>query len=179
MLHANISSPDVCWRIPNTNWRAHLELCHRYPDTLKGPDTMLNQSRYPPQLWGNAHLCKLKTARTVESFNHREKLSLLSDELLLFWLLINYSFLLLIFWAGCTDTWMDRQTHGWTDGHTDARKKWCIEVGAPSKNKNLVKWDFERKDYEEWICGENTLKQSSTKYFEIYLRPIFLCITKI
>ena len=75
MLHANISSPDVCWRIPNTNWQAHLELCHRNPDTFERPDTMLNQSRYPSQLRGNAHLCKLKTARTVESFSHREILS--------------------------------------------------------------------------------------------------------
>ena len=66
-------SPCVCWRIPNTNWRAHTELCHRNPDTFKRPGTMLNQSRYPSQLRGNAHLCKLKTTRTVESFNHREK----------------------------------------------------------------------------------------------------------
>ena len=53
-------SPCVCWRIPNTNWRAHTELCHRNPDTFKRPGTMLNQSRYPSQLRGNAHLCKLK-----------------------------------------------------------------------------------------------------------------------
>ena len=84
MLHANISSPDVCLKILNTNWLAHLELCPRNPDTFKRPDTVLNQFRYPSQLWRNAHLCKLKTARTVESLNNREKFSVLSDKLLLF-----------------------------------------------------------------------------------------------
>ena len=28
-------------------------------------------------------------------------------------------------------------TDGWTDGHTDGRKKWHIEVGAPPKKINL------------------------------------------
>ena len=48
MLNANTSSPDVYWRIPNANWLAHLEECHKNPDTLKGPDAMLNQFPYPP-----------------------------------------------------------------------------------------------------------------------------------
>lgn len=37
MLHANTSKPNVYWRILNTNWWAHLKLCHKNPDTLKGP----------------------------------------------------------------------------------------------------------------------------------------------
>ena len=41
------------------NWWAHLEQCHRNPDTLKGPGAMLNQSRDPPHIRGSAHLCKL------------------------------------------------------------------------------------------------------------------------
>ena len=73
MLHANTSSPDVYWRIPNANWRAHLEQCHRNPDTLKGPDTMLNQSRYPPHYGKVSTSASWKTARTVECFDHREK----------------------------------------------------------------------------------------------------------
>ena len=44
MLHASTSSTDVYWRILNTNWQAHLEQCHRNPDTLKEPGAMLNQS---------------------------------------------------------------------------------------------------------------------------------------
>ena len=41
------------------NWWAHLEQCHRNPDTLKGPGAMLNQSRDPPHIRESAHLWKL------------------------------------------------------------------------------------------------------------------------
>ena len=68
-----LSSPDIYWRIPNANWWAHLEQCHRNPDTLKGPGTMLNQSRYPPHYGEVRTSASWKTARTVESFDHREK----------------------------------------------------------------------------------------------------------
>ena len=82
MLHANTSSPDVYWRIPNANWWAHLEQCHMKPDTLQGPDTMLNQSRYPPHYEEVRTSASWKTAKTVESFDHREKyFSLHKDKL--------------------------------------------------------------------------------------------------
>ena len=42
---------------------AHLEQCHRNPDTLKGSGTMLNQSCDPPHIQGIAHLCKLKRSQ--------------------------------------------------------------------------------------------------------------------
>ena len=58
-INAYTSSTDVYWRILDTNWWAHLGQCHRNPDTLKGPGTMLNQSRDPPHIWGSANLCKL------------------------------------------------------------------------------------------------------------------------
>ena len=49
---------------PNTNWRAHLEQCHRNLGTLTGPGVMLNQSRDPPHVRGSAHLCKLKNSQS-------------------------------------------------------------------------------------------------------------------
>ena len=74
MLHAYTSSTDIYWRIPNTNWRAHLEQCHKNPDTLKGPGTMLNQSRHPRHIRGSVHLCKLNHSQNSgESSDHREK----------------------------------------------------------------------------------------------------------
>ena len=73
MLHAYTSTTDIYWRIPNTNWRAHLEQCHRNPNTLKGPGAMLNQ----PVIhltYGEVHTsASWITARTVESSDHREK----------------------------------------------------------------------------------------------------------
>ena len=39
----------------------------------KRASAMLNQSRDPPHIRGSAHLCKLNSARTVESTEHREK----------------------------------------------------------------------------------------------------------
>ena len=45
---------------PNMNWRAHLEQCHRNPDTIKQPRVMLNHSCDPHHIQGSVHLCKLK-----------------------------------------------------------------------------------------------------------------------
>ena len=61
-----ILSPDVYWRIPSADWRAHLELCNKNPDTLKGPDAMLNQSRDPTQVRTSAHLSKLYSQNSGE-----------------------------------------------------------------------------------------------------------------
>ena len=60
------------WRILSADWRVHLELCHRNPNTLKGPGTMLNQSHHPIN-YGEVRISASLTARTVESFDHQEK----------------------------------------------------------------------------------------------------------
>ena len=64
--------PWHIWRIPSADWRVHLELCHRNPDTLKRPGAMLNQSRDPIN-YGEVRTSASLTARTVESFDHQEK----------------------------------------------------------------------------------------------------------
>ena len=64
--------PWRIWRIRNADWQVHLELCHRNPDTLKGPGAMLNQSRDPIN-YGEVHTSARLTARTVEKFDHHEK----------------------------------------------------------------------------------------------------------
>ena len=66
MLHANTSSPDIYWKTPDANWQAHLVQCHRNPDILKGPGTMLNQSRYPLHYREVRTSASWKTARTVK-----------------------------------------------------------------------------------------------------------------
>ena len=58
--------------LKDPEWRAHLELCHRNPGTLKEPGAMLNQSRDPIN-YGEVHTSASLTARTVESFDHQEK----------------------------------------------------------------------------------------------------------
>ena len=79
MLHTDVS-PDIYWRILNMNWQAHLEQCHRNPDNLKEPGTMLNLSHDLPHIQRKAHFCKLKTARTKEKFNHQEKYTALHKD---------------------------------------------------------------------------------------------------
>ena len=74
-------SPDVYWRIPNADWRAHLELCNKNLDTLKGPDAMQNQSRDPTQVRTSAHLSKLYSQNSGASTTDRN-IPLLTDELL-------------------------------------------------------------------------------------------------
>ena len=74
--------PDVYWQI-QSNRRAHLELCHRNPDTLKNA-RYIDKSDRVTQL-NYVEKCihaSYKTARKWGTFEHRgTKLFLLSDEL--------------------------------------------------------------------------------------------------
>ena len=101
-LHANTSSPVVYWR-KQPKWQAHLELCHRNPETL---ERVLNWIVYAHVSVSTMHAKALECMQKnkLENFEVPLKAKIIETFIteMSYYCLIETSFVALLGFCGCT-----------------------------------------------------------------------------